>query len=242
MKSIKFLAVIAVVLVFVACNNPTLKKSFDNENEKASYALGLDIATKLKGNFPEVDRELFIQGVISGIDSTNLLIEPEKVDVILREFFQKRQDAAIKKQQDEARAKAEEEFGHVKEEGNKFLEENKKNENVQVTESGLQYIVLKEGKGDKPNATSKVKVNYHGTLIDGTVFDSSIDKGKPSDFYVNRVVKGWAEALQLMSVGSKYKFFLPQDLAYGAFPRKGSKIRPFDVLIFEIELIEIVKK
>jgi len=242
MKSIKFLVVFTTVLMFVACNNPKIKNSLDTEEERASYALGLDIASKLKGNFPDVDRDLFIQGVISGIDSTNLLIEPQQVETILREFFQKRQEEARKKQQEEAIKKAEEEFGSVKEEGLKFLEENKKNENVKVTESGLQYIVLKEGTGEKPSATSKVKVHYHGTLIDGTVFDSSVEKGNPLEFFANRVIKGWTEGLQLMSVGSKYKFFIPQELGYGAFPRQGGKIRPFDVLIFEVELLDIVKK
>ena len=91
-------------------------------------------------------------------------------------------------------------------------------------------------------ATSRVKVHYHGTLIDGTVFDSSVDKGKPSEFGVNRVIKGWTEGLQLMTVGSKYRFFIPQELAYGARPRKGGKIKPFDTLIFEVELLEITKK
>jgi len=122
------------------------------------------------------------------------------------------------------------------------LEDNKSKAGVKTTESGLQYIVVKEGKGEKPLATSKVKVHYHGTLIDGTVFDSSIEKNKPAEFGVNRVIKGWTEGLQLMTVGSKYKFMIPQELAYGAFPRKGGKIKPFATLIFDVELLEIVKK
>ncbi|MDF1518127.1 MAG: FKBP-type peptidyl-prolyl cis-trans isomerase, partial [Lutibacter sp.] len=112
---------------------------------------------------------------------------------------------------------------------------------VQVTASGLQYIILKEGKGDKPFETSTVKVHYHGTLIDGTVFDSSVDRKEPATFAVNRVIKGWTEGLQLMNVGSKFKFFIPQELAYGAFPREGGPIKPFAALIFEVELLEIKK-
>ena len=123
----------------------------------------------------------------------------------------------------------------------KFLEVNRSKEGVQTTDSGLQYIVLKEGSGDKPKAISKVKVHYHGTSLDGTVFDSSVDKGVPSEFFVNQVIKGWTEGLQLMSVGSKYKFFIPQELAYGAFPHQGSPIKPFSALIFEVELLEIIK-
>ena len=243
MKVIKFIVVVALIsTVVLSCDNQGLtKRSLKSELDTVSYALGLDIANKLKGNFDDVDRDLFIQGVVSGIDSTDILIENEKIDVILREFFQKRQVEMREKQQAEASKKAEVEFGDVKAEGIKFLEENKSAKGVQVTESGLQYIVLKEGSGENPVATSKVKVHYHGTLLDGTVFDSSVDKGTPAEFGVNRVIKGWTEGLQLMNVGAKYKFFIPQELAYGANPRQGGKIRPFEVLIFEVELLDIIK-
>jgi len=242
MKVIKFLAVAALVSTILSCNSQGItKKALTNELDSVSYTLGLDIANKLKGNFPEVDKDLFIQGVLSGIDSTDILIDFEKTDAILKEFFQKKQVEARKKQQEEAVKKAEAEYGDLKAEGIKFLEDNKVVKGVQVTESGLQYIVLKEGSGEKPVATSKVKVHYHGTLIDGTVFDSSVDRGKPSEFGVNRVIKGWTEGLQLMTVGSKYKFVIPQDLAYGATPRSGGEIKPFATLIFEVELLEIIK-
>jgi len=242
MKVIKFLVVVVLISTIVSCNNQGItKKALKTENDTVSYVLGLDIANKLKGNFEEVDKDLFIQGIVSGLDSTNILIETGKVDVILREFFQKRQVKMREKQQAEAVNKAEAEFGDLKAEGIKFLEDNKSAKGVQVTESGLQYIVLKQGSGKKPVATSKVKVHYHGTLIDGTVFDSSVDRGKPAEFGVNRVIKGWTEGLQLMNVGSKYKFFIPQELAYGATPRPGGVIKPFSTLIFEVELLEIVK-
>ena len=242
MKIIKFLVLVTLVSAIVSCNNQGItKKSLKNDVDTVSYALGIDIANKIKVNFDDIDKDLFIQGVLSGLDSTNILIEQEKVDVILREFFQKRQTEIRKKKQEEAALKAEEEFGDIKAEGIKFLEDNKAKKGVEVTESGLQYVVLKEGAGAKPLATSKVKVHYHGTLIDGTVFDSSVDRKKPSTFGVNRVIKGWTEGLQLMNVGSKYKFFIPQELAYGATPRKGGKIKPFAMLIFEVELLEIIK-
>ena len=122
----------------------------------------------------------------------------------------------------------------------KFLEDNKSKDGVKVTESGLQYLVMKEGTGEKPTAESKVKVHYHGTLIDGTVFDSSVERGEPAEFGVNQVIKGWTEGLQLMSVGSKYKFFIPQDLAYGA-RQTGEKIKPYSTLVFEVELLEVAK-
>ncbi|MDB4121425.1 FKBP-type peptidyl-prolyl cis-trans isomerase, partial [bacterium] len=128
-----------------------------------------------------------------------------------------------------------------KEAGEKFLAENKTKEGVQTTASGLQYSVLKEGTGEKPTTASKVKVHYHGTLIDGTVFDSSVDKGEPAEFGVTQVIKGWTEGLQLMNVGAKYKFFVPSSLAYGANPRPGGVIKPNATLIFDVELLEIVK-
>lgn len=111
--------------------------------------------------------------------------------------------------------------------------------NVKTTESGLCYEVLKAGKGEKPVATSKVKVHYHGTNIEGEVFDSSVDRGTPAEFGLNQVIKGWTEGLQLMSVGSKFRFYIPQDLAYGN--REQGKIKPYSTLIFEVELLEIVK-
>ena len=135
--------------------------------------------------------------------------------------------------------KAEAEFNENKLEGETFLAENAKRENVKTTASGLQYEVLAEGKGEKPSVTDKVKVHYRGTLIDGTEFDSSYGRGTPAEFGVNQVIKGWTEALQLMSVGSKYKLYIPQDLAYGA--KNQGKIKPFSTLIFEVELLGIEK-
>jgi len=122
-----------------------------------------------------------------------------------------------------------------------FLENNKKNPKVKVTATGLQYEVMKEGKGPKPNATSRVKVHYHGTTPQGEVFDSSVKRGEPATFGLNQVISGWTEGLQLMSVGSKYKFYVPQELAYGANPQPGSAIKPYMPLVFEVELLAIEK-
>ncbi len=119
-----------------------------------------------------------------------------------------------------------------------FLEENKKRDNVVALSSGLQYEILTEGKGEKPKATDKVKCHYHGTLIDGTVFDSSVQRGQPAVFGVNQVIKGWVEALQLMPVGSKWRLYIPSELAYGQ-QGAGDIIKPNSTLIFDVELLEI---
>jgi len=242
MKLLKFSATIAVILILNSCNSQGVtKKSLTTELDSVNYALGLNAGNQMRTNFEEIDKDLFIQGFLNGIDSTNQLIDNSRIDLILRTYFQKKRAEQQKKQQAEALKKAEEEFADVKNEGETFLVENKTKEGVKTTESGLQYTVLKEGSGDVPKATSKVRVHYHGTLIDGTVFDSSVDKGKPAEFFTNQVIKGWTEGLQLMKVGSKYRFFIPQELAYGAFPRQGGPIKPFSALIFEVELLEIMQ-
>ena len=130
-------------------------------------------------------------------------------------------------------------YGTVKEDGEKFLAENARKEGVTTTESGLQYEVIKMGKGKKPAATDRVKVHYHGTLTDGTVFDSSVERGEPTSFGLNQVIKGWTEGLQLMPVGSKFRFYIPQELGYGS--RNAGSIPPYSTLIFEVELLGIEK-
>ena len=242
MKVIKFLLVCGAIVSLVSCNGQGVtKKALKTEIDTVSYALGLDMGAKVKANFSDIDKALFVQGFNNGIDSTEMLINPEVINVVLNKFFQKRQQEAMAKKREEAANKAEVDFAEVKKEGEKFMEENKSVSGVKITESGLQYIVMKEGSGEKPTATSKVSVHYHGTLTDGTVFDSSVDRGTPAEFGVSQVIKGWTEGLQLMNVGSKYKFFIPQELAYGATPRQGGAIKPFMPLVFEVELLGIVK-
>ena len=130
-------------------------------------------------------------------------------------------------------------YGTVKEDGEKFLAENALKEGIITTESGLQYEVIKMGKGKKPSATDRVKVHYHGTLIDGTVFDSSVERGEPITFGLNQVIKGWTEGVQLMPIGSKFKFYIPQELGYGS--QNAGSIPPYSTLIFEVELLGIEK-
>tara|TARA_B110000090_G_scaffold153958_1_gene169010 strand:- start:1120 stop:1848 length:729 start_codon:yes stop_codon:yes gene_type:complete len=242
MKTIKNLAVVAVLAGLVSCNNQQVeKKSLENELDSVSYSLGLDMAVKIKANWDKADVDLYQQGFRNGMDSLNLLINPKDLNGILNPFFQKLQLEKRKAQFDKKDKQAELKFSGVNKEGIAFLEENKSKAGVKTTASGLQYLVMKQGKGPKPASPStRVKVHYHGTTIAGEVFDSSVDKGTPAVFNLNGVIKGWTEGLQLMNVGAKYKFFVPQELAYGTQER-GALIKPFSTLVFEVELLEIVK-
>lgn len=150
---------------------------------------------------------------------------PEQADAIIQGYLS---------QVNEAKFKA------FKEEGVQFLVENAKRSEVKTTTSGLQYEVITEGSGKKPNATDTVEVHYHGTLINGTVFDSSIQRNQTAKFGVHQVIKGWTEALQLMPEGSKYRLYIPEELAYGAHPHPGGAIKPYMALIFDVELIKVI--
>ena len=231
MKVVKlFVVVVFVSSLFSCTQNAVTNKSLETELDSVSYAIGLDMAMKLKANFSEVDKDLFIQGYRNGIDSTDVLLEEANLNAVISGYFAKKQQLENEKK-----------FEAVKKEGEDFLEANKSNEGVQVTASGLQYIVMNAGSGEKPTTADRVKVHYHGTLIDGTVFDSSVDRGTPSEFGITQVIKGWTEGLQLMPTGSKYKFFIPQELAYGSNPRPNGPIKPYAALVFEVELLEILK-
>ena len=240
MKLTNILAATVVGLSIVSCSNGQFKEksSLATEVDTVSYALGLDMANKIKMNFDEMDQDLFVQGFKNGMDSTNLLVESKDINNILRAFFQKKQQEKMKKMQEEQAKKAEVEFGDNKKAGEEFLAANKTKDGVKTTDSGLQYIVLKEGEGAAPVGSQRVKVLYKGTLIDGTVFDSNENREKPSEFGITQVIKGWTEGLQLMKPGAKYKFFIPQELAYGA-QQRGKDIKPFSALVFEVELLEV---
>lgn len=231
MRLINFFTIVVVMLVLSSCTGKAqTTKSLATELDSVSYALGLNMANQIKGNFDDMDKDLFIQGFSNGVDSTNILIDSKDITLLLNNFFRKKQEQ-----------KQEEEFAGVKNAGEAFLAENKSKDGVMTTESGLQYMVIKEGNGQKPVPTSKVKIHYHGTSIDGTVFDSSVDKGAPIELVANQFVPGFTEGLLLMNVGSKYKVFIPYGLGYGASPRPGGPIKPYEALVFEIELLDIVE-
>jgi FKBP-type peptidyl-prolyl cis-trans isomerase FkpA len=242
MKLVKKLAVVAVTVSLFSCGNQAQDvKILETELDSVSYAVGLSMSGQLKSNFSEVNKSILSQGIRNGLDSTNLLIDAKDMQEVLSGYFKKKQQAQMEEQQAAASKAAEAKFGENKKAGEDFLEANKSKKGVKTTESGIQFIVLKEGSGEKPaGPMTKVKVHYHGTNIEGNVFDSSVDKGTPATFGLNQVIKGWTEGVQLMNEGAKYKFFIPQELAYGA-QQRGENIKPFSTLIFEIELLEVLK-
>ena len=242
MKLVKKLAVVAVTVSLFSCGNQAQDvKILETELDSVSYAVGLSMSGQLKSNFSEVNKSILAQGIRNGLDSTNLLIDAKDMQEVLSSYFKKKQQAQMEEQQAAASKAAEAKFGENKKAGEDFLEANKSKKGVKTTESGIQYIVLKEGSGEKPaGPMTKVKVHYHGTNIEGNIFDSSVDRGTPATFGLNQVIKGWTEGVQLMNQGAKYKFFIPQELAYGA-QQKGENIKPFSTLIFEIELLEVLK-
>jgi len=229
---ITVLALSLSVLTFAAEKEKASTEKLKTYSEKLSYVLGSDIGKSLKGLSAEIDLDIFRQGVEDSFKGKKLLLTPQQVIQIQREFSQKIQDERTQ----EIKALTEKN----RKEGEVFLAENKKKKGVTTTASGLQYLILKQGDGPKPKATDRVKVHYRGTLIDGTEFDSSYQRGQPATFAANRVIAGWTEALQLMKVGSKYRLFIPANLAYGE-RGAGAQIGPNATLIFEVELLAIEK-
>ena len=234
MKLITIIVIFCSLFIF-DCKTDTKKAKavkLETNRDSVSYIIGTDISRSLIDIKDEIDLDILIRGLEDRLNEKPLLVPEEEAQPIMREFSMKMR----KKQEEKSKASVENNL----EAGKKFLEENKKKEGVITTESGLQYLVLKQGDGPKPSKTDKVKVQYRGTTIDGTEFDSSYKRGEPATFPVAGVIKGWTEALLLMNVGSKYKLFIPSELAYGQ-RGAGQKIAPNAVLIFEVELLDIVK-
>ncbi|MGL4474884.1 MAG: FKBP-type peptidyl-prolyl cis-trans isomerase [Shewanella sp.] len=246
MKSIFKYSLVALALTgLTACNQEqdassvaaTSATTLTTPEQKESYSIGASIGAYMSGHIAEqealgmpVDKKLIIEGFSNGLNSELKLTE-EEMQTVLQDLDKKLND----KRMTEAKALADKSAADSK----AFLEANAKNAGVKVTESGLQYEVLVEGKGAKPSAEDTVEVNYLGTLTDGTKFDSSYDRGEPIKFPLNRVIPGWTEGVQLMSVGSKYKFVIPAELAYG--DRDTGTIPPNSTLVFEVELLGVEK-
>lgn len=234
MKKLSVLVATAIVALGVSATSCDSQKSANLKTsiDSASYAIGISTGAGYKENLKtlpggEANVDALIAGFIQSIknDTTAMKMTPQAAQAFLQTYFV------------EASAK---EATKIKEDGEKVLAENKTKSDVITTESGLQYQVITEGTGPKPTADDKVKVHYTGTLLDGTKFDSSVDRGEPAEFGVGQVIKGWTEGLQLMPVGSKYIFWIPSELAYGE-RGAGQDIKPNSTLKFEVELLDIVK-
>ena len=237
-KAVKITAIAAAVALLGACGNAEKAQvKVETDADKQSYALGASMGRYLNNNLEkngEIGIELKKDLILGGIEdalSDKVQLSDEEIETVMNALEADVRKRGMERQKELTEA--------AKAEGTAFLAENAKRKEVTVTPSGLQYEILKKGNGPKPQANNTVKVHYHGTLIDGTVFDSSVERGEPAEFGVTQVIKGWQEALQLMPVGSKWELYIPHFLAYGA-QSKGS-IPAYSALIFELELLEIVK-
>ena len=200
--------------------------------DKVSYALGLGIGRQLaQMGASELNIDDFAAAIKDVIAGNELKVSNREAQTIVQDYF--------RKQEEKLNAERAEKGKVAKAEGEKYLAENAKKEGVVTLPSGLQYMVLKEGNGKKPKATDQVKCHYEGFLIDGTVFDSSIQRGEPAVFPLNQVIAGWPEGLQLMQEGAKYRFFIPYILGYGE-GGAGASIPPYAALIFDVELLEVL--
>lgn len=209
------------------------KDKLETERDKASYLVGMQIGGSLQQIKDEIDLSTVFQAIETSLKGDEPLLSQEEAGAVQQAFAERLQAKHAAEQQAAATKN--------KQEGEAFLAANKSKPGVKTTASGLQYQVITEGKGDKPAATDTVSVHYTGTLLDGTKFDSSVDRGQPATFALNAVIPGWTEALQLMPVGSKYTLWIPSELAYGDRGTPGP-IGPNATLKFEVELLEIVKK
>jgi FKBP-type peptidyl-prolyl cis-trans isomerase len=237
----KLLYFIPMALLFAACDGTTgggKSLPMANQKDSTSYAYGTMVADNLKqikedvGAENEINLDLFTNGIREAVAGEARLTK-EEADAVMKSFGQMAQAAAQKKQETDG-------LKNVAE-GQEYLAKNKANEGVQVTPSGLQYKVIQAGTGAQPTATDDVTVHYTGKLIDGTVFDSSVERGQPASFNVSGVIPGWTEGLQMMKEGAKYEFFIPSNLGYGPQGNPRGGIAGNSVLVFDVELIKIGK-
>jgi|AntRauMFilla1563_2_1112583.scaffolds.fasta_scaffold23214_1 FKBP-type peptidyl-prolyl cis-trans isomerase FklB len=225
-KSLLVVASFFIVANFVACNSSNKGVTeLKTENEKAGYSAGYNTAEQMKlQNLSSFDIDAYYDGMKDALAGDSARIGEEERMEILMAFQQNARNEML-----DTNLKA----------GEEFLTSNANREGIMITNSGLQYEILNSGEGKTASKNDKVKVHYHGTLIDGTIFDSSVDRGEPATFGVTQVIPGWVEALQLMKAGDKFKLYIPSELAYGE-RGAGGKIGPNATLIFEVELIEIL--
>jgi FKBP-type peptidyl-prolyl cis-trans isomerase FklB len=225
MKLVRTLwAGVALALTF---SSFSADQGLTTQKQKSSYGIGMNVGKRFKHDLLDIDMDAFVKGFKDGLNDTKPALTDDELNEVMSNL---RKDVE---------QKAGEQLAKNKKEGEDFLARNKSEKGVQTTTSGLQYIVLKEGTGPMPKETDTVKVHYRGSLINGTEFDSSYKHNQPATFQVNGVIKGWVEALQKMKVGSKWKLFIPADLAYGE--KSDPPIPPNSVLVFDVELLSIEK-
>ena len=212
-----------IILGFITASSVSAETTLTTDNDKLSYSLGMMIGERVVKQYGEIDYQILLEGIIAQHQGKETLMEMSEAGRILSESQQKMND---------------QKFAGTKSKGEAYLEENAKRDGVTVTASGLQYKVITAGDGPKPAATDSVTVHYRGTLLDGTEFDSSYSRNEPATFALNQVIAGWTEGVQLMNVGSKFKFAIPYQLAYGE-RGAGNSIGPFETLVFEVELLKI---
>ncbi|REJ84755.1 MAG: FKBP-type peptidyl-prolyl cis-trans isomerase [Acidobacteria bacterium] len=228
------IAFATTALLFTACaDSPTSAQegSLETFEQKAAYAIGVNFGQQLAQDASDIDVDMLVRGLREAIAGEDLQLTDQEIGQTLQQFQQQLM------QQRQARMQAEGQENLAA--GEAFLAENAQREGVVTTDSGLQYEVIESGEGAKPAATDRVTVHYHGTTIDGEVFDSSVQRGEPVTFGLGQVIPGWTEGLQLMSPGAKYKLFIPAGLAYGQQSPPGAKFGPNEALIFEVELISV---
>jgi FKBP-type peptidyl-prolyl cis-trans isomerase len=232
MRSTSFGTVALAALLSAACSAAP-EASLDTEDQQASYAIGLDMGSSLAPAQGLLDVPALMKGIEDAINEAEPALDPEVRQAALQAFSSRVRDAQM--------ARMEEEGAENREAGAAYLAENGAREGVTTTESGLQYEVITPAEGPTPAAEDQVRIHYRGTLVDGTEFDSSYSRGEPSQFGVGGVIPGFAEGLQLMEVGSSYRFVIPSDIAYGP-QGSGGAIGPDATLIFEVELLEIIEE
>jgi FKBP-type peptidyl-prolyl cis-trans isomerase FklB len=219
-----FSIILTAAFIFISCGqNDKISTSLKTEHDSVSYAIGVTIGTSLNmSGIETINAQALAMAIQQIFDDLPTAMNTEQANELLNDYFGKLQ------------------FGYNLDQGKDFLAENLLRDEITATASGIQYEVIEMGDGPRPSVSDEVVVHYRGTLIDGTVFDSSYERDEPAQFQLDRVIPGWTEALQLMPVGSKWKIFIPQELAYGANPRQGGVIEPYMTLIFEVELLDIV--
>lgn len=230
-----FCLLLVSALLFSGCNSDAGSSgdvTLESKVDSVSYSLGYQNGEFLKQrSMTDVNPEMIKAGLKASLSEQDAQLSDAEMQRVVQRFQMEAQQKAKKKQAQESKEN--------KKKGEEFLAENKDKEGVQVTDSGLQYKVIREGSGASPDTTDQVRADYKGMLLDGTVFDSSYERGEPATFPMNRVISGWTEGLQLMQEGAKYKFWIPSELAYGQNPPPRSNIGPGETLVFEVELLEV---